>query len=221
MSHVFISYAREAQAQAQNVAEALRALGHEVWRDDEIPAHRPFADVIEERLAAAKVVLVLWSADAAKSVWVRSEASRAQETGKLVQVTLDMAPLPMPFDQIQCANLVGWNGEATAAGWRKVVASIGELLGETDLPAASFGKTSLPLPAKPSIAVMPFANLSGDPELDAARAALDRFKSLTPLSPAEFTELWTLGIPAAVVKMYRDGIALAEGTSPAEGPSVT
>ncbi len=71
MSDVFISYARSTEAQAKQIAEALRALGYEVWRDDQIAAHQAFGKVLEERLAAAKAVLVLWSADAAASEWVR------------------------------------------------------------------------------------------------------------------------------------------------------
>ena len=62
MSEVFISYARSNAAQAQMVAETLRALGYSVWRDDELPAHRPYAEVIEERLQAARAVVVIWSA---------------------------------------------------------------------------------------------------------------------------------------------------------------
>jgi len=54
MSDIFISYARSTADQAQQVAEALRGLGYDVWRDDELPAHRAYADVIAERLAAAK-----------------------------------------------------------------------------------------------------------------------------------------------------------------------
>src|SRR5580658_406402 len=158
MTDIVISYARETEAEAIRVVEALRGLGYAVWRDDEIPAHRSFGPAIEERLAAAKVVLVLWSAEASKSTWVRSEASRARAMGKLVQLTLDKSPLPIPFDQIQCANLVGWNGEADAPGWRKVVGSVGDLAGA---PAVA---VAIPLPSKPSIAVLPFANLSGDPE---------------------------------------------------------
>jgi hypothetical protein len=38
MSEVFISYARSTAVQAQAVAKALRALGHAVWLDDELPA---------------------------------------------------------------------------------------------------------------------------------------------------------------------------------------
>ena len=40
MPHIFISYARSTAPQAQAIAEALRGLGYEVWRDDELPAHR-------------------------------------------------------------------------------------------------------------------------------------------------------------------------------------
>ena len=184
MSHVFISYARATEAKAMQVAEALRLAGHEVWRDDEIPAHMPFGKVIEERLTTAAAVLVLWSAEAAESEWVRSEASRARAMGKLVQLTLDKAALPIPFDQIQCADLAGWNGDPDARGWRKVAASIAlviEAPGAAPEPAAA-----LDLPGKPSIVVMPFANLSGDPEqehladgmVEEIATALSRFRSI-------------------------------------------
>ena len=74
MSQVFVSYARQDEPQAKRVAEALRSLGYSVWRDDELPAHRPYSEVIEERLKSAKAVLVLWSAAASGSQWVRAEA---------------------------------------------------------------------------------------------------------------------------------------------------
>ena len=80
MSDVFISYARSTAKQAQQVADALRSLGYGVWRDDELPAHRDYSEVIEERLRAAKAVVVVWSADAVKSQWVRAEADLARET---------------------------------------------------------------------------------------------------------------------------------------------
>ena len=50
MSDIFVSYARSSETRARQLAEALRALGYGVWRDDELPAHRSYAEVIEERL---------------------------------------------------------------------------------------------------------------------------------------------------------------------------
>ena len=129
MSDVFISYARPAEAEAKRIAEALRSLGYGVWRDDELPAHRDYSEVIEERLRAAKAVVVVWSSEAVKSQWVRAEADLAREAGTLVQLNLDGAPLPMPFNRIQCAHLAGWSGDAAALGWKKVVGSVAELVG--------------------------------------------------------------------------------------------
>jgi adenylate cyclase len=189
MSEIFVSYARSTVAQAKTIAEALRALGYSVWRDDDLPAHRDYAEVIEERLRAAKAVVVVWSAEAVKSQWVRAEADFAREAGTLVQLTLDGAPLPMPFNRIQCADFVGWAGDFDEAGWKKVAASVAELLGAPGQPAAAWrsgAEEAPPLPDKPSIAVMPFANLSGDPEqeyfadgmVEEVTAALSRFRSI-------------------------------------------
>ncbi len=159
MSDIFISYARSTADQAKQVAEALRGLGYGVWRDDELPAHRSYAEVIEERLQTAKAVVVIWSAEAVKSEWVQAEADQAREARKLVQLTLDGAKLPMPFNRIQCADLAGWTGDPDAHDWKKVVASVAELIG---------GIAAAPAPGpavrKLSICVLPFANMSGDPE---------------------------------------------------------
>src|SRR5215472_9845263 len=164
MSEVFISYARSTAAKAQQIAEALRGLGYGVWRDDELPAHRSYAEVIEERLKAAKAVVVIWSAEAVKSEWVQSEADRARADRKLVQLTVDGAPLPMPFDRIQCADLSGWNGEAEAPGWQKVVESIADLAGHGHAAHAGGGAKSEPAKPRVGICVLPFANMSGEPE---------------------------------------------------------
>src|SRR5215210_5669117 len=99
MADVFISYARPDEPQAERVAEALRAAGYRVWRDDELPAHRAYAEVIEERLKAAQAVVVLWPAESAGSQWVRAEADCARGTGTLIQVRLDATVPPIPFNQ--------------------------------------------------------------------------------------------------------------------------
>ncbi|HUZ13947.1 MAG TPA: TIR domain-containing protein [Caulobacteraceae bacterium] len=162
MSDVFISYARSTAAKAEQVAVALRALGYGVWRDDEIPAHRAYADVIAERLGAAKAVVVIWSADAARSQWVRSEAERAREERKLVQLSIDGAQLPMPFDQIQCADLADWSGAAETSGWKKVAASVAQLVNaaRASIPPGGEAKALRRL----SVCVLPFANMSDDPQ---------------------------------------------------------
>jgi len=161
MSDVFISYAHSTANQASVVAGALKALGYRVWRDDELPVHRAYSDVIAERLNAAKAVVVIWSADAVRSEWVRSEADKARADRKLVQLSVDGAPLPMPFDQIRCVDMAGWTGDPDDPAWRTVIGSIAELTGAHAAPAA---------PIRPaagiSICVLPLTNMSLDPEQD-------------------------------------------------------
>jgi adenylate cyclase len=161
MSDVFVSYARQDEQQAKRVTDALRGRGFEVWRDDELPAHRGYADVIEERLKAATAVVVLWSAEAVKSQWVRSEADHARQAGTLVQARIDGTFPPMPFNQIQCADLKDWQGDMQASGWRKLAASVSALAGTGDAPTSTEAKRQA---RERSVCVLPFQNMSGDIE---------------------------------------------------------
>src|SRR3954451_1206833 len=151
MAHVFVSYARSDEGLAAKVADRLREVGYEVWRDDDLPAHRSYAEVIEERINGAGAVVVLWSAEAAKSQWVRAEADTARTKLTLIQASLDGTIPPMPFNQIQCADLKAWDGQRTSAGWRKLVASVAQLAGP---PAAA--ETQREASREVSICVLPF-----------------------------------------------------------------
>jgi adenylate cyclase len=164
MSDVFISYARSTESEARRIVEALRALGYSVWRDDELPAHRAYSEVIEERLKAAKAVVAVWSAEAVKSHWVRAEANAALEAGTLVQLSVDGVMPPMPFSQIQCADMDGWTGDLGAPGWLKVVASISELTGGHAASTSEVAPAPAASPRKFAICVLPFANMSADAE---------------------------------------------------------
>jgi len=163
LGDIFVSYGRSTEPQAHQVAEALRACGYSVWRDDELPAHRSYSDVIEERLRSAKAVVVVWSAEAARSQWVRAEADIAREAGTLVQITADGTLPPLPFNQIQCADLTGWTGDTTNAGWRKVQGSVALLVGTSTPSGLSPEQSDVPA-RRVAICVLPFINLSGDAE---------------------------------------------------------
>ena len=166
MSDVFISYARSTAVQASAAAAALRAAGYSVWLDEDLPAHRPYAREIEAQLTAAKAALVIWSAEAVESEWVLSEANRAREERKLVQVNVDSARLPMPFDQIQCADLSGWTRDGAHSGWRKALASIAALAGQAETPASTLAAGPEASPTAAAVlAVLAFDNLSGDADM--------------------------------------------------------
>ena len=133
---MFISYARADEAIARRLAKALQNAGLNVWWDADLPAHRAYSEVIERNLAEAKAVVVLWSKASAKSQWVRAEADFARNAGKLVQAQLDGSMPPLPFNQIQCADLKGWRGGATRAGLAKLRGSVDALVAGEDRPVA-------------------------------------------------------------------------------------
>jgi adenylate cyclase len=162
MAEIFISYARPDEPIATRVADALRSQGYAVWRDEDLPAHRPYAEVIQERLSGAKAVVVLWSSEAAKSQWVRAEADCARSAGTLVQTSIDGTIPPLPFNQIQCAELTEWDGSADSPGWRKLLSSVQALAGKPESEGQHDSRRSKRRAV--SVCVLPFANMSGDAE---------------------------------------------------------
>ena len=162
MAEIFISYARPDEPQAERVAEVLRAAGYRVWRDDELPAHRAYVEVIEERLKSADAVVVLWSAEAAKSEWVACGSGHgAAPRLTLVQGTLDggHAPAALQPDPVRGPERLGWR-QRTRPGWRKLLASVQSLAPESSRKSVERSRA----PPQVCVCVLPFQNMSGDAE---------------------------------------------------------
>lgn len=134
MADIFISYSSQTHEQTENIAAALVDEGFDVWWDRKLQAHRNYGEEIEEQLGGAKAVLVVWSQEAARSQWVRSEADRARQAGKLIQAAIDDAILPMPFDQMQCVRMGHWTGDRNDPAWRSICASAAALNGRSSQP---------------------------------------------------------------------------------------
>ena len=108
MSDVFISYSRTDRALAQALADDLTGRGVDVWWDLELYAGQDFHDAILAALDACKAVIVIWSAAAARSPWVRDEASRAARDNKLITTHapgFDLAHIPLGMGQRQCEDV--------------------------------------------------------------------------------------------------------------------
>ena len=155
MPDVFISYSRHDQVAVARLAAKVEAEGYDVWWDAELPPHKSYGDVITEKIGSAKAAIVVWSETAAQSEWVRAEADVARNQKKLIQTALgDLIP-PLPFNQIQFADIGDWQGEDDHSGWRKVLASLKELCGEREggavaaIAAAAPGPTPPPPPPPP------------------------------------------------------------------------
>jgi hypothetical protein len=147
MVDVFISYSRDNKARVADIAAAVTAAGYDVWWDAELPPHRSYGDVITEKIGSAKAAIVVWSHQSAQSEWVRAEADVARNQKKLVQTAIDDVMPPLPFNQIQFADLSDWHGEPGHRGWSKVLMSLEELCGREAVPPA--------IPAQPAAAPRP------------------------------------------------------------------
>jgi len=137
MVDVFISYSRDNKARVADIAAAVTAAGYDVWWDAELPPHRSYGDVITEKIGSAKAAIVVWSHTSAASEWVRAEADVARNQKKLVQTAIDDVMPPLPFNQIQFADLSDWNGDPGHGAWRKVLMSLEELCGRAAAPASA------------------------------------------------------------------------------------
>jgi hypothetical protein len=124
MADVFLSYAREDTARAEQVANGLEAAGLDVFWDNEIPPGTTWADYIEQKLGVCKALIVLWSEHSTKSQWVREEARLGRDKGVLIPVMIDASQPPFGFGEVQAANLANWNGEADHPHWRRFVDAV-------------------------------------------------------------------------------------------------
>ena len=108
MASVFLSYDREDSGKARSIAEALEEAGHSVWWDRHIRGGSQFSKEIEEALAKAEAVVVLWSVHSVNSAWVRDEAAAGRDTGRLVPARIDRTQPPLGFRQYQTIDLSSW-----------------------------------------------------------------------------------------------------------------
>lgn len=137
MADVFISYKKEDRAVAERVAHFLNEIGLSVFWDHAIVAGEGWDDRIEQELDLSRSVIVLWTALSRESRWVRNEARRGLERQVLIPVLAEDVRLPLEFADVQCENLIGWNGELVHRGWMRVVERIGRLSGREDLSLAA------------------------------------------------------------------------------------
>ena len=193
MSDVFVSYKAEDRRRVKPLVEALEADGFSVWWDEQIGGGASWRHEIETHLSAASCVVVVWSKRSVgpEGTFVHDEATRAQQRQVYVPVTIDKVHLPLGFGETQALSLTGWHGSRSDGRYQSVLGAVRRVIGDpTEVGEASVqkpvnrrailaggavaavavagvGAWTFLKPgsarAADSIAVMPFANLSGDP----------------------------------------------------------
>jgi TIR domain len=117
MADVFVSYSRVNRDRILSVSDALEETGYSVWWDRSLAPGDDYAMLIEAQIDAAPCVVVAWSETARQSLWVRAEANEALDAGKLVQINLDKARLPLPFSALNHLDFSGWSGTRSEEVW--------------------------------------------------------------------------------------------------------
>ena len=136
MTDIFISYKSSDRPRAETLRSWFEACGWSVWIDREIDIGEGWEQTIEKELNEARLVVVLWGADARRSEWVQRKARVALRDGRLLQIHATGLPLLPPYDQIQAVRMQAWSGEAAHSERVRLLAAVAERLG-TSLPALS------------------------------------------------------------------------------------
>jgi hypothetical protein len=131
MADVFISYRKADRPKAEALANALKVENLDVWWDVALETGETFDEKIQSVLEKCKAVIVIWSKESVKSDWVRAESSIGRERGILVPVMIQPVNIPVPFNLLHTADLIGWHGDRAHAGYQDVVKQVKELAGKS------------------------------------------------------------------------------------------
>ncbi|MEO8455187.1 MAG: toll/interleukin-1 receptor domain-containing protein [Sphingomicrobium sp.] len=134
MANIFLSYDHDDAARAAPIVTAFEKAGHNVWWDRHIHGGAQYNTEIENAVAAADALVVLWSERSVQSAWVRDEAAEGRERGKLVPVSLDGTRPPMGFRQFQTIDLSSAKGRRRAAKVQEILVAVENVSGAPAAP---------------------------------------------------------------------------------------
>ena len=163
MARLFLSYGRDDSDAARELAEALGRAGHEVWWDQHIQGGSRFSRAIDQALKDAEAVIVLWSNHSVESAWVQDEAAEGRDSGRLVPVIIDSCKPPLGFRQFQSVDLSRWTG-GEGPELQSLLAAIETIVVPAEPAPAQEGLAKPASSTQFSICVLPFVNMSRDPE---------------------------------------------------------
>lgn len=207
MPDIFLSYAREDVSVAQRLARALEDEGWSVWWDRQIPAGQTFDEVIQEKVAAARCVVVLWSKNSIESKWVKIEAHAGSNRGILIPAALitnmDLLPLAFRFDQT--ASLVGWKGEKSHRGYQSLVDAISALAGQPRRVRARDGPQR-----QPDVQPQARRQAQTDAETRSSASLIARWK--TAVAAPAIAVKWMIAVAASAIVVGIGTLALVNST---------
>ncbi len=162
---IFLSYSHDNYARAMPVIDALEAEGFSVWWDGLLDGGTAFAKTTETALETSDVVVVLWTEKSVDSHWVRDEATRGRDRGRMVPVSMDGSQPPLGFRQIQYIDFTNWRGKAGAPELAALTKAIRAVAASPNAAAPLIGPSPIrPGPSRRGLIVgagLTFAALGG------------------------------------------------------------
>lgn len=130
---VFLVSAIEDRDMAKLVARRLRSLKFKVWFDQK-QTDNTFDAKDARNAGNSRHMLVMWSAAAVKSDWVRAAASVGHSRpGMLAQVSLDKTIPYEPFKSDKRFSIEGMTSRKTPEGFYKLIDELSQRDGRSDL----------------------------------------------------------------------------------------
>ena len=165
MARIFLSYARADVDCARKLAEMVGRAGHDVWWDRELHGGSRFSTEIDKALRDAEAVIVLWSSASLESAWVQDEAAEGRDSNRLVPAVIDEVRPPLGFRQYQAIDLTDLRNAEQPRQLEELLRAVIKMAvtdQRKEEPAGAPAKKEEA--AKPSVCVLPFANMSGEAE---------------------------------------------------------
>jgi adenylate cyclase len=164
---VFLSYSSADRVTADAVVKELEAQGVRCWiAPRDIPAGTEYGQEIIEAVKGCRVCVVIFSASANASPHVRREVERAVSAGKqLVPFRIeDLAPAGAMEYALGGTHWLDAFKGPLAPHVAELAATARRLLGSAPVAASGENAATRRITDRPSVVVLPFNNMSGDPE---------------------------------------------------------
>lgn len=129
MADIFVSYKSADRPRAETLKSWFESAGWSVWIDRGIEVGEEFEARIERELESARLIAVVWSAEARRSDWVQREAEFALRNDKLLQIHGTGLPLLDPYNKIQAVRMQSWSGESSHSERVRLLQAVAAKLG--------------------------------------------------------------------------------------------